>query len=215
MKEQLNNHKLYKVWSQVPVTYYQQGVEKNLFQKLWHTSKIKLAKKLLKHTQFKNCLDVGCASGYMLSEIASAFPDAEYFGVDIYDKAIEYARKTYPHIKFKIAPAEKLPFNDSTFDLILFYETIEHVENPQQCLKEIRRVLKKNGSLILTMDSGSWLFRIVWFFWENTRGHIWKGAHLHPFRYQELERLIKKAKFRIKNRIFSFFGMEVTFISKK
>lgn len=215
MKEDLNNHKLYKVWSQVPVSYYQDGVKKNFLQKLWHNSKIKLAKKLLSKIQFKNCLDIGCASGFMLSEVAKAFPDANYTGVDIYDKAVEHARNTYPNINFKLASAEKLPFKDSTFDLILFYETIEHVENPEKCLREIRRVLKKNGTLILTMDSGSWLFRIVWFIWENTKGRIWKGAHLHPFHHRELERIVKKARFRVRRKILSFFGMEVTLVAKK
>lgn len=215
MAESLNNHKLYKVWNQVPVTYYQQGVQTNLLQKTWHGAKIKLAKKLLSKVKFENCLDVGCASGYMLSEVAKAFPGREYIDVDIYDKAIEHARKTYPDIKFKVSSAEKLPFKDGSFDLILFYETIEHVENPITCLKELRRVLKKNGTLILTMDSGNWLFRIVWFVWENTKGNIWKGAHLHPFHHKELERIIKKSKFRIKNKIFSLLRMEVTFVAKK
>lgn len=215
MKQKLSSHKLYKVWSQVPVAYYQQGVEKNIFQKLWHSSKIKLAKKLLGRLKFNNCLDVGCASGYMLSEIAKAFPGPEYTGVDIYDKAIEHAKKTYPNLRFKVASAEKLPFESGSFDLILFYETIEHVEHPEICLKELRRVLKKNGTLILTMDSGNWLFRIVWFVWENTTGSIWKGAHLHPFHHRELGRLIKKAKFKVRDKIFSLLGMEVTFVVKK
>lgn len=215
MKEILRNHKLYKVWDQVPVSYYQKGVKGNILQKIWHTHKINLAGKLLSGIKFKNCLDIGCASGYMISEIARAYPNVEYIGVDIYDKAIDYARENYPQIKFKVASAEKLPFKDGTFDLILFYETIEHVENPRECLKEIRRVLKKNGTLILTMDSGSWLFRIVWFFWENTKGNIWKGAHLHPFHHSDLERLVKKAKFKIRKKMLSFLGMEVTFVVKK
>lgn len=199
----------------MPIDYYQEGVKRNFLQKLWHTSKIKLAIKLISKIKFKNCLDVGCASGYMLSQIAKSYPNANYTGIDIYDKAIEYAKKTYPNINFKISSADKLPFKDSSFDLILFYETIEHVENPRECLREIKRVLKKNGTLILTMDSGNWLFRIVWFIWENTRGKIWKGAHLHPFHHQDLERLIKKAKFKIRKKIFSFLGMEVTFIATK
>lgn len=214
-KNDLNSHQLYKVWSQVPVSYYQDGVKKNLFQKMWHASKIRLAKKLLSRLEFRNCLDVGCASGYMVSEVAKAFPSSQYMGIDIYDKAIEYARRTYPSIKFKVASADKLPFKDSSFDLILFYETIEHVEDPAMCLKEIRRVLSRNGTLILTMDSGNWLFRIAWFVWENSSGKIWKGAHLHPFHHTQLERIIKKARFKIKSKIFTFFGMEVTFVLKK
>ena len=211
----IKSHHLYEIWNQVPTTYYQQGVKGNLFQYLWHSHKIKLAKRILSKLKFDNCLDVGCASGYMISEIFKTFPQAKYFGVDVYDKAIEYAKITYPNIEFKIASADKLPFKNDYFDLILFYETIEHVENPKECLKEIKRVLKKGGTLILTMDSGSWLFRLVWFIWENTKGKIWQGAHLHPFHHKELEKLIQDSGFKIKDKIFSFAGMEVTFILSK
>lgn len=213
--DQLRKHKLYQVWSQVPVTYYQQGTKNNFLQRLWHTHKINLAKKIIKEVKFQNCLDVGCASGFMISEIFKVFPHAKYFGIDTYDKAIEYAKKAYPNIKFKVASASNLPFKSNHFDLILFYETIEHVEDPKECLIEIKRVLKKDGILILTMDSGSLLFRLVWFIWENTRGKIWRGAHLHPFPHQQLEQIIEDAGFKIKNKIFSFLGMEVTFVLNK
>ena len=82
-------------------------------------------------------------------------------------------------------------------------------------LKQIKRVLKKDGTLILAMDSGSWLFRLTWFVWEKTKGKIWRGAHLYPFHHQELEQLIIKSNFKIKQKIFSFFGMEVTFVLNK
>ncbi len=139
----MKNHKLHKIWNQVPITYYQKGVKSNLFQWLWHSKKIKLAKYILSQLKFKNCLDVGCASGYMISQLASIYPHAQYCGIDIYDKAIEYAKKNYPHIDFAVASANNLPFKNNAFELILFYETIEHVENPKECLKEIKRVLKK------------------------------------------------------------------------
>ncbi len=213
--DQLRNHKLYRIWSQVPVTYYQQGTKNNFLQRLWHTHKIKFAKQVIKKIQFQNCLDVGCASGFMVSEISKTFPHAKYFGIDIYDKAIEYARKMYPNINFENASASKIPFRSNYFDLILFYETIEHVENPVQCLLEIKRILKKDGTLILTMDSGSFLFRIVWFIWENSKGKVWKKAHLHPFHHKELEEIIMESGFKIKSKTLSFLGMEVTFVLNK
>ncbi len=151
----------------------------------------------------------------MISEIAQVYPHARYFGIDVYDKAIASAKKKYSHINFNVASAQELPFKNNYFDLILFYETIEHVENPAKCLKEIKRVLNKNGNLIVAMDSGSLLFKVVWFVWENTKGRVWKNAHLHPFHHQELEQLIRKANFKINEKIFSFFGMEVTFILTK
>lgn len=211
----MKNHHLHKIWNQVPVTYYQNGTKNNFFQKIWHTKKINLATDLIKNLKFNTCLDIGCASGYMLNEIYKTYPNAKYFGVDIYKKAIDYAKKQYPKITFKVSLAEKLPFKDSSMDLVLFYETIEHVEHPTEALKEIRRVLKKDGTLILTMDSGSLLFRIVWFLWESTKGNVWKGAHLHPFNHNELESLIKSAKFKTSEKIFSHWGMEVTFVLKK
>lgn len=208
----ISNHKLNDIWSQVPVDYYQAGIKKNLFQKIWHTKKINLAKKILKSIKFGNCLDVGCASGFMTNEIMQVFPQAKYHGIDTYERAINFGKKMYPQINFKVASAEKLPFKDNSFDLVLFYETIEHVEDPLKSLTEIRRVLKSKGKLILTMDSGNWLFRLVWFIWEKTSGKVWQGAHLHPFNHRSLEKIIKKAKFRIKKKIFSHWGMEVTFV---
>ncbi len=211
----VQNNKLYKIWSQVPVTYYQSGVKRNILQWLWHTHKINLAKKLLTQINFKNCLDVGCASGYMVSEIAKSYPEAEYFAIDVYDKAIDHAKRKYSNIKFQEASADKLPFKDSAFDLVLCYETIEHVENPKECLREMKRVLKKDGTLILCMDSGSFLFRIVWYLWENTKGRVWKNAHISPFHHEDLNELIKSTNFRIRKQVFSFLGMEVTFILGK
>lgn len=210
----MKSHPLYNIWNKVPVDYYQKGVRRNFLQWIWHNSKINLAKRIIKDLDYQNCLDIGCASGFMLSKIAE-FKKASYVGVDIYDKAINYAKKRYPHISFKKASASKLPFKDNSFDLILCYETIEHVEDPQSCLKEAKRVLRKNGIFILTMDSGSLLFRIVWWFWENSKGQVWQGAHLHPFHHNELEELIKKAGFSVQDKIFSFLDMEVTFVLKK
>lgn len=207
---------MYQIWNKVPEDYYQKGTKKNILQNIWHGKKINLAKKLIKDKEFKNCLDVGCASGYMISEVAKFFPEAQYHGIDVYDKAIKYAKKAYPNIRFQVASADKLPFKDNTFDLVLFYETIEHVVDPLKSLQEIKRVLAKDGRLILTMDSGSFLFRIVWFFWERSKtGQVWQGAHLHPFTHVELERIIKKAGFKIKKKIFSHAGMEVTFLLTK
>lgn len=211
----MTNHKLYSVWNQVPVTYYQRGVRRNPLQWIWHSWKINLAKRIVGTLKFASCLDVGCASGYMISEISKAYPKASYFGVDAFDKAVSFAQKKYPQINFQVAFADGLPFKKNTFDLIIFYETIEHVEDPLKSLLELKRVLSKEGAVILAMDSGSWLFRLVWWFWENTTGKVWKKAHLHPYKHNDLERLIKQSGFIVKERFFSHFGMEVVFVLNK
>lgn len=211
----MKKHHLYEVWDQVPVVYYQAGVERNLFQRIWHLKKLSLAKEIIGRKAHQKGLDVGCASGFMLSEITKSFPKIKFWGVDVYDKAIDYAKQQYPKINFKVAPAEKLPFEDNTFDLVICYETIEHVEDPLKSLQEIHRVLTKDGEAIITMDSGNWLFRAVWFVWEKTKGKVWQGAHLHPFHHEELEDMVEKSSLKVKEKIFSHWGMEVTIIATK
>lgn len=211
----MKNHKLHFIWNQVPVDYYQKGIRENLFQKIWHGRKISLIGSILGNLRFGDCLDIGCASGYMVSQIAKNYPAVDFYGVDVYDKAINYAKIKYPDIKFQTAPAEKLPFKNESFDLVINVETIEHVEDPSQSLHEIKRVLRKRGTAIVTMDSGSWLFRLVWFVWENSKGSVWRGAHLHPFHHNELEKLIVKTGLKIRKKLFSNLGMEVTFVLGK
>lgn len=202
----------HKILNLVPPDYYQNGVRKNPLQRYWHGTKINFALKLLNNLVFKNCLDVGSASGYMISRVAKRYPDVRFYAIDAYAEAIEFAKKQYPHISFIKAEAEKLPFKNNQFDLILYYETIEHVRDPKKSMLEIKRVLKKSGKLILAMDSGSFIFRVVWFFWEKTYGRIWQKAHLNPYHHSDLEDLVMKSGFKVIKKYFTHFGMEVVFI---
>ena len=208
----MSHHRLYKIWSQVPPTYYQHGVSSNILQRIWHKNKIRNASKIIQHLSFNRCLDVGCASGFMISEIAKKFPDASYYGLDAYDGSIAYAKKQYPSITFKVANAEKIPYKDASFDLLVCYETIEHIEYPAKALKEMKRVLQKNGTVILAMDSGNVAFRSIWYVWEHTFGRAWLGAHLHPFHHTELEQLVKRTGFKIRSKHFTHCGLEVVFV---
>lgn len=207
--------KLQDIWNKAPPDYYQRGVESNFLQRLWHTEKISKLGQIIGDREFNNILDVGCASGFMTSKIALMFPKAKVTGVDAYSKAINMAKKLYPSIVFKCADAHSLPYRANSFDLVVFYETIEHVLKPKVVLEEIQRVMKKGGVAIIAMDSGNWLFRIVWFIWERTKGKAWRGSHLHPFHHEELEKLIKSCGFKIESKFFTHFGMEVVFVLNK
>lgn len=210
-----NNPNLEKIWNRVPVDYYEKGVKYNLFQRLWHSEKIATLKKLIDKKGVDNILDVGCNSGWMANEVAKIFPKAKVYGIDVYKKAILFGKNKYPHLHLSVADAHNLPFKTNFFDLIICYETVEHVAKPSIILEEIARALKKNGLAIIAMDSGNILFRTIWFFWENTKGKVWKGAHLHPFKDFELERIIKKSRLKIIKKLFSHFSMEVSFICQK
>ena len=206
---------LAKIWQQVPPDYYDQGIKSNLLQRLWHNHKITNLISLVNGKNFKRILDVGCADGTLTNKISRIFPHSKIFGVDVYTQAIAYGEKKYPHISFIVADAHKLPFLNNYFDLIICYETIEHVYDPHLVLKELRRVTKDSGFIILAMDSGNLLFRIVWWFWEKTKGKVWQDAHLHPFNHHQLEKAVQKAGFKVLRKHLSHWGMEVTFLLGK
>lgn len=211
----MNKEYRVKIWNQVPIDYYDTGISKNILQRFWHNRKLEVFKELLGQQKPQEIIDIGCASGTMTNSISQIWPKSKITAVDVYPAAIAYAKIKYPHIRFLVADAHKLPFKDNLFDLVTCYETIEHVVNPEKVLKEIRRVLKKNGVAIIEMDSGSVLFRIVWWIWEKTKGKVWQGAHLHPFRHRELEKIILNAKFKVVKKHLSHLGMAVSFLLKK
>ena len=207
----LTKHRLQQIWKQVPPNYYDQGIENNILQKLWHIKKLSQVLNLLPKNA-KKVLDIGCSSGVLTAQVASALPKSKVTGLDSYKDAIDFAQKKYPHIDFICADAHKLPFKNNAFDLIICTETLEHVIDPRKTLLEMKRVLKENGHAIISMDSGSPLFRIVWFFWTKTKGRVWQNAHLHEFNAQILENLIRQTDFKIKKKNTSHLGMAVIFL---
>ena len=103
-------------------------------------------------------LDVGCWRGYTSETLAKRYK--EVIGIDLLPKEIEKAKKRVKakNVRFEVMDACSLKFPDNYFDCALFLEIIEHVENPIKALKEIYRVLKPGGCLVLsTPNAASYL----------------------------------------------------------
>lgn len=101
---------------------------------------------------FGRVLDLGCGVGYGSNILAMSENVNEVNSIDISSSAINYAKKYYAHkkVKYIISPAEKLPFDDEYFDVVTAFEVIEHVTDYQKVLKEVFRVLKKEGYLFIS-----------------------------------------------------------------
>lgn len=213
-----NNLKtLEDIWNQVPPDYYQRGVRDNLFQWIWHNWKWNSMKQLLKDSNIRplKILDIGCASGYLTSQINTLFPQAEVAGIDSYKRAIEYGQKNYPNIKFKVADAHRLPFRDESFDLITCIETLEHLEAPEGAIREIHRLLKRKGKVLIGQDTDNLLFKVIWSVWTKSRGKVWHSSHIHPYGPKELEKFIKASGLKIVKRKLSHLGLEIFFLAEK
>lgn len=114
-----------------------------------HINRYLLARKYLK-AKYK-ILDASCGSGYGTEILARGLNHV--IGVDISQEAIEYAKKHHnkENIEYRLADLEQpLDFPPKTFDAVISFETLEHIENRQLLLREFQRVLKNGGFLIIS-----------------------------------------------------------------
>lgn len=99
-------------------------------------------------------LDIGCGNGRFLGALKN--DTVSYTGVDFSDKLITIAKERYharPQTIFQTADALALPFPDHSFDLALSFAVLHHIPSRAhriQFLKEAARVIKPDGTIILT-----------------------------------------------------------------
>lgn len=82
-------------------------------------------------------IDIGCGKGHLLSVIKKNHPNLTQFGFDIKNPD---GTEAFTYIKGNI---ENLPFEDKQFDIVTCCHTVEHLINLEQCIKELKRITKK------------------------------------------------------------------------
>jgi ubiquinone biosynthesis O-methyltransferase len=135
----------------------------------------------MRYVKGKRVLDIACGAGYGSHMLAQAGA-SKVVGVDLCDHTIEYAKKHYqnPAIEFICADAETFNWQDK-FDVVISFETVEHLPKPAKFLENIRRLLVSEGDLLLSVPLG------------ETR-HI-DRYHLHAFSQEDVWNLLKEAGF--------------------
>jgi len=98
----------------------------------------------------RQVLDAACGEGYGSALMAAEA--ARVTGVDLSADAVEHARRRYraPNLDFQVADCLDLPFAADSFDCIVSFETLEHLEDHNGLLSEFRRVLRPGGFLLLS-----------------------------------------------------------------
>jgi ubiquinone/menaquinone biosynthesis C-methylase UbiE len=102
-------------------------------------------------------LEIGCGRGGFAFWLSPNFSEiyGQYEAADFSKSAVEMAQKyqkknSIKYINFSVQDIQNINFPDNSFDKIISFETIEHVPDPQKAVKELYRVLKPDGKLILT-----------------------------------------------------------------
>lgn len=119
----------------------------------------RVIKTLLQYkTPTASLLDVGCGTGMTFAAVSQTFSNA--IALDIGDLEVKATKELLKILglsrSVKKYDGKKIPFPSNTFDIVTSIEVIEHVNNPERMLKEIRRVLKKDGILHITTANKWW-----------------------------------------------------------
>ncbi len=94
-------------------------------------------------------LDVGTGKGAFIQVLQNTFPNAEITGVDPDAEALKTAREAFFGLVFKPMAAEKLQFEDNTFDLAAISMALHHLRKINRGLLEMKRVVKPGGWIIV------------------------------------------------------------------
>jgi len=94
-------------------------------------------------------LDVACGTGIFLKKISGEKNNLQLSGIDNSEKMLSVANQHPGLINFKVASAEKIPFEDNSFDLITIIDAFYYFQDKEAVLKECSRVLKPNQYLFL------------------------------------------------------------------
>ena len=109
-------------------------------------------------------LEAGCGVGAQTKIIAPKNPYSKFISVDLSVDSVREAEElikslNIKNVEFKQADIYNLPFKDMTFDSAIICFVLEHLHNPSRALEEIKRVLKKQGTIIVIEgDHGSTFF---------------------------------------------------------
>lgn len=173
----------------------------------------------------RHILDAGCGTGRNILELQRLFPNASVYGVDLHLEAVRCCKqRNISHVI--TGNIRKLPFPDQTFDLIVSCDVLYHraVPDTGAALRELRRILRPQGYLLLNLPAYQWLSSS-----HDTHIHTAQRFTLKRIRtlleenkftlvretYWNSILLIPAIFFRIWRRFFPASHSDVSFSSKK
>jgi len=124
-------------------------------------------------------LDAGCGSGYGAAEFPNA---ASVVAIDVSAEAIAHARRAYSRsgVHFLQGACESLPFADQSFDLVVAFEVLEHIERWPLMLLDAGRVLRPSGVLLVSTPNKAW-------YAESRAAAGPNPYHVREFEYDEFK----------------------------
>jgi SAM-dependent methyltransferase len=117
--------------------------------------------------------DLGCSTGYLLEDLAAAFPRARLFGVDMVAPGLRKAHELVPDARLLRADVCVLPLADASLDAVVSANLLEHVPDDVGALREVRRVLRPGGRAVFVVPAGPGTYD----YYDRFLGHERRYGH--------------------------------------
>lgn len=157
----------------------------------------------LKHVKGK-VLDIGCGANNLIRSYGNGT------GVDVFP---------WRGVDVVVKDAANLPFKDGSYDTVSYLACLNHIGNREQALIEAYRVLKPNGTVIVTMIPPLWGRFIHWIRFRNDPDH--KSRHIDHdhellgMKSVQVQNLLKTAGFKVTHKQRFVFGINCIYVAKK
>ena len=142
-------------------------------------------------------LDVGCGDGFFTSQILQRFNLKNVYGLDISSKAVDLARLKHPEINFQQSALNHIPEETNSIDSITMIEVIEHLVDIEGTLKELFRVMKPGGILLIATTDFNWLKQVIIAIFFFEKYFYPTNPHIRFFKKSTLADILSKNGFSI------------------
>lgn len=168
------------------------------FEEVENLPRIEIATKWLMNLQPKIFLDIGCGPGHLAKNIKKLISKIEIHGIDFSPVAIEHAKiimDKWWHLNLDI---EDIPAKSDSYDAIACLEVLEHVYDIDHVLREIRRVLKPTGKILISVPNlAFWRYRLQLMLGQVPHDEVLNEQHIRVFNLSILRDRVTRSDLKV------------------